>query len=663
MTFPKSTAHAVRSTAHGSSAAAHGSGGSGAARGLPAPGTALLGLIAAVAAALLYLPALQFGWVWDDSLLVSTHALRSGASQGFHPAVDALFRLEWLAGIGNPAFYHLTSVLLHAIASWLFFLLVRGAGAGPWIGLGAALLFAAHPIHTEAVAYVTGRPDLLATACALAALVLARRAPARATVGWRWWRPWAACALLALGVLSDEVALTTPFLLIGLDRWARPRLLSRERTSLYAAFFAVAAAGLVARLAAHELRIHETHQLLAPGAGLWGPVIAAYDFLRAMVVPVSLDAMRSLTAAEAASPAIRLQAVLALLALALFVALRRRDPLARSGALLLALPLLPALPVGPFQGPYVEERAAYFATAGLCFLAASLYVWIAGRSGATWGVAASLAVLVALAAGYATETRLPIWASNTALLADAVRHDPRDPAPQLALADQYIAARDFGAALAAVDRAVALDSTQAEVYHKKTLILSVMGRLPEAEAAARRAVALRPGEAIFWANLGDLLTRQGRAREAIGATRQAVVLDPRNADNWYNYGVSLGAVDSLLQSVVAYQRAIAINPRHFEAINNLGAALATSGRIAEARDAYQRAVDINPTSIQARMNLALACVHLGDLEGAGRQREAIQAQDPAGAAQIVALIQAAARDQARPGSARKSAPSPPASTR
>ena len=49
-------------------------------------------------------------------------------------------------------------------------------------------------------------------------------------------------------------------------------------------------------------------------------------------------------------------------------------------------------------------------------------------------------------------------------LTDAVNRDSSDPAPLLALADQYLADRRFAAALASVDRAIAIDSTNAGGY-------------------------------------------------------------------------------------------------------------------------------------------------------------------------------------------------------
>ena len=605
-------------------------------------------MLPALVAAALYVPALQYGFVWDDGTVVASRGREIAA--GFHPAVTALFRLEWLAGIGSPAFYHFTSLVLHAIATWLFFHVIRGAGARTGVALGASLLFAAHPIHTEAVAYVSGRPDLLATVCALGALALARSAPVCAPGGCRSWRVWPAYALLAVAVLADEVALVTPLLLVGLDRWGSPRVPTRGRATVYWGFAAVAAAGLLARIGAGALRLNETHELLAPGAGVWGAILAAYETLRALVVPYPLDAMRTLTTAEAASATLRIQAIAAIAALALFVAWRRRDPLARAGALLLALPLVPALPIPPFQGAYVEERAAYFASVGFCFLAGSAYAALGSR-GSGRVAAIAIAVVIAGAAGALTLARVPVWSSNVTLLTDAVNRDPSDPAPLLALADQYLADQRFAAALASVDRAIAIDSTNAGVYHKRTVLLSGLGKVVEAVVAARRAVALQPDVDIYWANLGDILTKQGRAREATDATRRAVTLDPKNAENWYNYGVSLAASDSLTPSIAAYQRAIEINPRHFQAVNNLGAMLAATGRLEEARDAYQKAVEIQPGSVQSRMNLALALIHLGDAPGAARERQIIERQDPQSAARLVHVIkqiEAAKAAQLRP---------------
>lgn len=59
---------------------------------------------------------------------------------------------------------------LHAVCSWLVCRLGRRLGLAAWPAAVAGLLFAAHPVHCEAVAGIVGRADLLATALALLAV-------------------------------------------------------------------------------------------------------------------------------------------------------------------------------------------------------------------------------------------------------------------------------------------------------------------------------------------------------------------------------------------------------------------------------------------------------------------------------------------------------------
>ncbi|XP_066944879.1 protein O-mannosyl-transferase tmtc2-like [Macrobrachium rosenbergii] len=58
--------------------------------------------------------------------------------------------------------FHASNVLLHAAVTAAYVGVLRHVGVGPWACLGAGSLFAAHPIHVEAVAGVVGRAELLA---------------------------------------------------------------------------------------------------------------------------------------------------------------------------------------------------------------------------------------------------------------------------------------------------------------------------------------------------------------------------------------------------------------------------------------------------------------------------------------------------------------------
>jgi hypothetical protein len=126
-------------------------------------GANALGVLAALVAGLLYLPVLQHGWIWDDALLVASRGAAGAAAEGFRPLIGWLQRGEWWLGAGNPALFHFTGLLVHAVGTWLVFLLARHAGLTSGVSFAAALLFGAHPIHVESVAYITGRPTSRAT--------------------------------------------------------------------------------------------------------------------------------------------------------------------------------------------------------------------------------------------------------------------------------------------------------------------------------------------------------------------------------------------------------------------------------------------------------------------------------------------------------------------
>ena len=92
-----------------------------------------------------------------------TPLVHSGSHKSFRPVCTATFRLNYLLGELNPYGYHLVNVALHTLATVLFLLLCLHLFGGKLaVSSFAALLFAVHPIHCEAVAGVVGRADVLA---------------------------------------------------------------------------------------------------------------------------------------------------------------------------------------------------------------------------------------------------------------------------------------------------------------------------------------------------------------------------------------------------------------------------------------------------------------------------------------------------------------------
>ncbi|HEU4334830.1 MAG TPA: tetratricopeptide repeat protein, partial [Candidatus Eisenbacteria bacterium] len=471
--------------------------------------------------------------------------------------------------------------------------------------------------------------------------ILAARTPALlGPEGRRSKAIYTAYALYALAAFTHPAALAAPFVLMGLDRWGPARVATKARLPHYAGFLAIFLAANLLRMVEPVANAPSLADRGIPEAGRSGAIlIAAATSLRLLAWPFPMNAMRSLSEAEASDPARLGGAAALLLAVAAVVWWRRRDAGVRVGALVLALGLLVSLPFSGFSGAYASDRELYFASVGAALLVATLAAGIPAR-GRLLGPAAALAGLaLAVGAGYAVQQRLPVWRDNVPLLEAAAVADPTDPRPCLRLAEQHAARGDARSALAALDEALVRDSTLVGARTRRALILGSLGRWPEAEADARRAVDSRPNDAQAWASLGDALAQQGKAAEAVEASRRAVAIDSTHAAVWYNYGVSLAGMQDAAGAEAAYRRALSIDSTLVEAWNNLGALYGGAGRIAEARDAYLKAVELAPASIQARMNLALAYLRLGDKERAAQERLMLQRIDPAAARRLSEFFQ------------------------
>src|SRR5437667_173575 len=154
-------------------------------------------MLPAALAVLLYLPSLTGGLVFDDYQLLAYHPRiftitvheafttdfwandpPAWKSMHWRPlALLAYAAVYRVFGIETVAF-HAVSIVLNAIAATAFFLFLQGLGYRTRVCLVAATLFAVHPLHVEAVAWITGMIETLAvTLCLISMACFAR--------GWR----------------------------------------------------------------------------------------------------------------------------------------------------------------------------------------------------------------------------------------------------------------------------------------------------------------------------------------------------------------------------------------------------------------------------------------------------------------------------------------------
>jgi tetratricopeptide (TPR) repeat protein len=415
----------------------------------------------------------------------------------------------------NPAGYHLTNVLLHAMVALLVYALARRlfalAGLDPAAGpsragaLLAALLFAVHPLRVESVAWVTERRDLVCGVFYLGA-VLAYLDPRRRDSRWR-----AALVpvLFAAALLGKSMAVSLPAVLLILDvyplrrlagppesRLARAWALVREKALLLVLTAAAAVGAVLAQAHIGNLTPLERFSV-ADRITLSIHGLAFY--LWKTVLPVGLSPLYERPLGVDPWAPVHLLAYATVLAVTVVaVAMRRRWPaLAAAGAayVVVVLPVLAFFHNGPHAN---ADRYSYLACVSWALLAggAAVRAWraIAGRhrSAALLVPAAGAALVLVLEA--ATATQVEVWHDPVTLWRQAVAVQP-----------------EGGMAHFSLGRA-----------------LQEVGDVAGAERHYRRVIELNGRSRHYaWNNLGVIRGQRGAHAEALAAFLNAVRLDPR----------------------------------------------------------------------------------------------------------------------------------------
>lgn len=447
----------------------------------------------------------------------------------YRPAVIVSYAVDWSLSGGDPRWFHLHNVLLHAVASGLVVLV-----AVVWLPVPAALaagsVFAVHPVHVEAVANVVGRAELLA-AIGLLLAVLAFRSyrltdSRRARLGWGV----ATVAAVALALLSKEHAVVA-VVVLALDAWlarARARrwgigllLVTLALTVAWFALWQAIAGAYVEGVVAPALREFSLRQRLATMLPVYlevlrlltWPLRLAYDYSPQVIPPrTGFTALAALGALVAGA------------VVALGVSSRRRAPAVAFGILVGVVSYAPTSNLLFASGTVLGERSLYVPA-----LAPALTVaWIVARAWEGRWRRIALVGLGALLAVYAVRcfTRTPFWVDSRNVLIESVIANPENYRTRRQLARQRALSGDSLGALADYLVAGELFERDPSVATASAALALALGRERVALREARRAFALEPGEPAATAQLVDVYRALGWNDSALAVAEEAVERRP-----------------------------------------------------------------------------------------------------------------------------------------
>lgn len=506
----------------------------------------------------------------------------------YRPLSIASFAIEYQAFGANPMYSHLINALLYGLLlALLFVLLKKQFLLNDNIAFVTILLFAVHPIHTEVVANIKSRDEILSMIGIIASLICAFKYITTPTIKW--------LALTALSVLlaclSKEyavvLAVLTPCSILVFRKDA-----DKQRI-IYCTAAIAAAIALYALIRYNAVGFSTTAQndilnnpyLLADASQQWATKIyVLLKYLALLVFPHPLSADYSYNTIPYktwgdAMVILSLIIHIALVALAV-ISFLRKSPY----SFILLWYILFLLPVSNLVmdiGATMGERLLFHASLAFCMALAVLYDKVATRlpRNVWYGV---LTVIVVVA-GFKTIARNKAWKDDSTLFTTDIKTVPNSIMVNNNVAKALIketdSAKDADAknkllaqALAHTQKALAMHPRFTNAMINQGIIYHLTDRQDSAMKYWLLAKTILPNDPHF-PQLSDYFTDRGltigknNLPVAIGNFNMAVKLYEQNANAWSNLGGAYYTVKNYDSAAYCWQKTLAINPNDQNALN------------------------------------------------------------------------------------------------
>ncbi|MBN1793377.1 MAG: tetratricopeptide repeat protein [Candidatus Omnitrophica bacterium] len=554
----------------------------------------------------------------------------------------------------NPFGYHLTNLLFHCANAFFVFLLalhflsgcIRERKMQIPMSMGAALLFAVHPVQTEAVSWIASRGDPLYAFFLLGSFLLyiAFKRQSGHPLLYA-----ASLACFVLSLLSKESACMLPFVLILYDVCAGSFLWrsARKEALWYLPFFVIASGYLVIRY----LILREVGQSSYIGGTFlytfFTMLTVLLTYFRILISPVGLRLLYDIPIAHHfLEPRVLGGAVIAYLLIAVALITRKKQPVVLFCVGWFFLNWFPASNVIPIMG-LIGERLIYLSSIGYCILFVwALYHLLHVLTKEPKQLFSSFLVLMFFfTTGYTVGTihRNLDWRDEVRFWQKTVAGAPLNHKAWHNLGIVLVAQGRFKEGRAALEKTVELMQVSATgasednyVYFGLALCSYRLGENREAERYIAKAIEIDPDNEEAFSLNGLLAAERGDFQEALTMHNRALSLEPDSAKALHNAGLTYQQMGLFEKALESYKRAIQLNPDFIEAYNSLGVLLKNNGRLEEACNAFIRAIELNPRFALAYNNLGICFVGMNKPDEARGLFEEAERLDPDGPAGMIA---------------------------
>ena len=612
-------------------------------------------------ATLIYLNSLHNQFVFDDiPLILKNPSIRdfkkillfftSGIDRiPYRPLRWISYAIDYQFSALNPLGYHISNITFHALTSILIYLTISALVENSRIALFAALLFAVHPVHTDSVAYISGRRDILSSLFYILGFYLFLEYRKKERLKFLI----LSFVAYLLAISSKEMAVTLPALFLFYDLIHnlsdKGSFINRLSAALKKTFSSHKIFYLLFLVMAILFTCYKV-LLKSPSnkEGLYGgnlyihfltvSKILVY-YIRLLFFPINLIADYSFNSFPLSQSLFEPETLLSLMALCtiafLSLKLFSRNKIMAFSLIWFFITLLPVCHIFPHH-ELLAEHYLYLPSFGFVLLIAIVFELLVTSTKWRHCIYISFTLLILLLSirtfyrNYDWKNGFTLWSKTVktvpncvralnnlgieyfnrkdfkqaiALYQKAIKIQPVYEKAYYNLGNVYRTQQQFKLALEMYQKAAQLNSKNIR-YHNNLGNAYAMQRLyDQAIKEYKLVLKLKPRYAQAHNNLGNVYRSLGKTNLAIACYQKAIKIKPGYVDAYRNLANAYGDLKQYEKSVIILKKALIIKPSHIPTVNNLVSVYAKIKQYDKAIETYEYAIKLKPNSLETYLNL------------------------------------------------------------
>jgi len=537
----------------------------------------------------------------------------------------------------NVVGYHLTNILLHILVAITIYWLIYILFSNLLISFFTGMLFIAHPVHTEAVAYISGRADLLSALFILLGIVFYIKQVSNKSMKFYLLM----CFSYALALFSKEYGLVMPVLLLIYSYIFKKRLLPREFLTL-----------LGMTCVYSILRMAVSSPALVPEAltttliqRLPGFFVSITEYLRILLLPFNLHMEYGTRTFSFYDLKVLIGAVILFASLTFAFIRKETLNLISFSILWFLVAILPMSNLYPINA-YMAEHWLYVPSIGFFLIFAGCLALLLKKSKYIRLVSLSFMGVILFLYSYLTIRQNNYWKDPIIFYKTTLKYAPNNERMYTNMGFVYFGMGKTKEAFEAFQKLKEINPNNVGSYNGLGSIYGATGENEKAILMFNKSIRLQPKYIYTYYNLAKIYLGIEKIQEAIALYKKVIEIDPKAAEAYYNLGriyktgggekdallmfkkaiaadpgylpayITLGQLYRLLdreeEAMSLYKKAIANNLDFFEAYYSIGNAYLDINKESDALPLYKRAIEINPKAVEAYVNLGRSYCALGN---------------------------------------------------